>query len=149
MLHSDLLNASGDLELPVGGFLVRTGRRVILVDAGLGPVQRDGYRSGALLESLATLSVTTDAITDVVLTHLHFDHVGWVTQRQKIVFPNAVYRCHQRDWDHFVSAPDAEPGAARKLGPLTAGWSRSPQTARSPRAWTFAQRRAIRPVRRS
>ena len=120
MLHSDLLNASGDLELPVGGFLVRTGGRVILVDAGLGPVQRDGYRSGALLESLATLGVTTDAITDVVLTHLHFDHVGWVTQRQEIMFPNAVYRCHQRDWDHFVTAPDAEPGAVRKLGPLTA-----------------------------
>ena len=117
--HRGLLNASGDLEMPVGGFLVRTGQRIVLVDAGLGPVRGDGYTSGRLLDSLAALGVTTDAVTDVVLTHLHFDHVGWVTRRQEIVFPNAVYRCHQADWDHFVSAPGAEPGAIRKLSPLS------------------------------
>jgi glyoxylase-like metal-dependent hydrolase (beta-lactamase superfamily II) len=116
--HGDLLNASGELEMPVGGFLIRTGQRIVLVDAGLGPVHGDGFSAGALLESLATLGVTTDAITDVVLTHLHFDHVGWVAQKGEVVFPNAVYRCHRNDWDHFVSAPGADPGAIRKLAPI-------------------------------
>ena len=54
-------------------------------------------------------------VTDVVLTHLHFDHVGWATQKGDVVFGNATYRCDGRDWEHFVG-PD--PGATRKLTPL-------------------------------
>ncbi len=116
--HRDLLNANGELELPVGGFLVRSGDRAVLVDAGLGPMQRDGFEAGHLLASLAALGLGPEAVTDVVLTHLHFDHVGWVTQKGQIVFPNATYRCHVEDWEHFVTAPDAQPGAVRKLEPL-------------------------------
>ena len=55
-------------------------------------------------------------VTDVLFTHLHFDHVGWATQQGAVVFPNATYRCDERDWAHFVG-PD--PGATRKLSPLT------------------------------
>ena len=40
-------------------------------------------------------------ITDVVFTHLHFDHVGWASHEGAIVFPNATYRCDGRDWEHF------------------------------------------------
>jgi glyoxylase-like metal-dependent hydrolase (beta-lactamase superfamily II) len=116
--YTDLLNADGELELALGGFLIRSGDRLVLVDAGLGPTRGETYHAGALLDSLAALGVTTEEVTDVVLTHLHYDHVGWVTQKGRIVFPGAVYRCHESDWRHFVSAPDAAPGAVRKLGPL-------------------------------
>ena len=51
----------------------------------------------------------------MLFTHLHFDHVGWATQQGTVVFPNATYRCDERDWVHFVG-PD--PGATRKLSPL-------------------------------
>lgn len=51
----------------------------------------------------------------MVLTHLHFDHVGWTTRKGAVVFENATYRCDRRDWEHFVG-PD--PGATRKLLPL-------------------------------
>ena len=64
-------------------------------------------------------------VTDVLFTHLHFDHVGWATQKGEVVFPNATYRCDEGDWGHFVG-PDA--GATRKLSPLTermAFWSGS------------------------
>jgi glyoxylase-like metal-dependent hydrolase (beta-lactamase superfamily II) len=57
-------------------------------------------------------------VTDVLLTHLHFDHVGWTTRRGEVVFPNATYRVHAADWAHFVESPEAEPGAVRKLSPL-------------------------------
>ena len=116
--HRDLLTADGMLEMTVGGFLVRSGDRVILVDAGLGPFDRDGYKGGQLPESLAALGVRPEDVTDVLLTHLHFDHVGWVTQKGVVVFPNATYRCHAGDWDHFVTAADADAGAVRKLSPL-------------------------------
>ena len=117
--HRDLLNDDGALEMAVGGFLVRTGTRVMLVDAGLGPITREGYHAGALLDSLAALGLGVGDVTDVVLTHLHFDHVGWVTQKGAITFPRATYRCHDDDWRHFVTSPDADAGAVRKLSPLT------------------------------
>jgi glyoxylase-like metal-dependent hydrolase (beta-lactamase superfamily II) len=116
--HQDLLSATGELVMPVGGFLVHSGDRVILVDAGLGPLQRGPYRSGALLDNLAALGLTADDVTDVVLTHLHFDHVGWVTQKGIVTFEHATYRCHASDWEYFVSSPEADAGAVRKLGPL-------------------------------
>ena len=56
--------------------------------------------------------VQPDDVTDVLFTHLHFDHVGWATQQGRVVFPNATYRCDERDWAHFVG-PDE--GATRKL----------------------------------
>jgi glyoxylase-like metal-dependent hydrolase (beta-lactamase superfamily II) len=116
--HQHLLGSDGTLSLPVGGFLIRTGDRIILVDAGLGPIRRDDIHSGELLDSLAALGVTPADVTDVVLTHLHFDHVGWVAQQGKVTFERATYRCHRDDWTHFVTAPDAAAGARRKLGPV-------------------------------
>ena len=59
-------------------------------------------------------------MTHVVFTHLHFDHVGWATQKGRVVFPIATYRVHADDWAHFVESPDARPGAVRKLLPLAA-----------------------------
>jgi len=116
--HADLLDPDGLLPLPVGGYLIRTGERVILVDAGLGPLTGDGVTAGELLNNLAALGYQPGEVTDVLLTHLHFDHVGWVAQQGEIVFENATYRCHQDDWAHFVTAPDAAEGARRKLMPI-------------------------------
>ena len=116
--HPGVLDDNGDLHMPMGGFLVRTGERVILVDAGLGALERPGLSGGALLDSLAALGTSAEQITDVVFTHLHYDHVGWATKSGEIVFPNATYRAHAGDWEYFVDGPDATPGAVRKLTPL-------------------------------
>jgi hypothetical protein len=70
-----------------------------------------------MLNNLAAAGVGATDITDVVFTHLHFDHVGWATTSGTVVFPNATYRCQQHDWDHFVTA-DPGGGAARKLQPI-------------------------------
>jgi glyoxylase-like metal-dependent hydrolase (beta-lactamase superfamily II) len=113
--HRDLLDADGMLALAIGGFLVRTGDRVVLVDTGLGNLDTGAMKGGQLLASLAGLGVRPDQVTDVVLTHLHFDHVGWTTRKGAVVFENATYRCDAHDWAHFVG-PD--PGATRKLSPL-------------------------------
>ncbi|WP_037370813.1 MBL fold metallo-hydrolase [Amycolatopsis orientalis] len=117
--HEHLLDESGRLHLELGGFLVRTGERVILVDAGVGTIDNDKYHGGQFLESLRALGVDPPEVTDVVFTHLHFDHVGWATKKGRVVFPNATYRVHRADWAHFVESPDADPGAVRKLSPLT------------------------------
>ena len=103
--------------MALGGFLVRDERsdRVVLVDAGVGNITAGPFVGGELLRSLAALGVQPEDVTDVLFTHLHFDHVGWATQQGEIVFPNATYRCDERDWSHFVG-PD--PGATKKLEPI-------------------------------
>lgn len=113
--HRQFLDADGNIELSLGGFLVRAGDRIVLVDAGVGRITRGPFEGGRLLESLGALGVGPADVTDVVFTHLHFDHVGWATQQGEIVFPNATYRCDERDWSHFVG-PD--PGATKKLTPI-------------------------------
>ena len=114
--HRAFLADDGMLEFAMGGFLIRAGDRVVVVDTGVGDMTRGPFQGGQFLESLAGCGLPPADITDVVLTHLHFDHVGWTTRRGEVVFPNAAYRCDVRDWDHFVG-PD--PGATKKLSPIS------------------------------
>jgi glyoxylase-like metal-dependent hydrolase (beta-lactamase superfamily II) len=116
--HKDQVDAAGDIHLPLGGFLVRAGDRVVLVDAGVGAIDNGRYRGGLFLESLRMEGLEPDAVTDVVFTHLHFDHVGWATRRGEVVFTQANHHVHEADWEHFVTSPGAAPGAVRKLSPL-------------------------------
>ena len=46
-----------------------------------------GVEGGKLLESLAAIDVEPADVTDVVFTHLHFDHIGWATVDDEPVFP--------------------------------------------------------------
>jgi len=103
--HRGLLDDDGMFEYVFGGFLIRgAGDRVMLVDGGYGtvPDPRYGLTGGALLESLTGVGVGPDAITDMLITHLHSDHLGWASTDGAPTFPNATYRCDRRDWEHFV-----------------------------------------------
>jgi glyoxylase-like metal-dependent hydrolase (beta-lactamase superfamily II) len=115
--HQVLLRPDGRLDMPVGAFLVRTGGRLLLVDLGYGPHPPNGMAGGRLLASLARIDVAPGDITDVVFSHLHPDHVGWATTDGLPTFPNARYRCHRDDWDHFVTS-GAVPTVAARLAPL-------------------------------
>jgi len=100
--HDDLLDEDGLLHFAMGGFLLHSGDRVVLIDTGLGPRTFLGISGGQLLENLARRGVSPDDVTDVVFTHLHLDHVGWASHDGEAVFSNATYRCDQADWDHFM-----------------------------------------------
>ncbi len=67
------------------------------------------FRTGSLGRSLSRLGISPEEITDVVLSHLHFDHVGWVSKDGLPYFPNATYRCERREADFFLGpAPHDE-----------------------------------------
>lgn len=99
--HRYLLDDNGMLVMEMGGFLVRTGDRLVLIDAGLGPHGRT-ERTGTLMRNLAAAGVAPGDVTDLMLTHLHFDHLGWASDGERALFPNATYRCHEADWDFFM-----------------------------------------------
>jgi glyoxylase-like metal-dependent hydrolase (beta-lactamase superfamily II) len=99
--HSQFLDENGMLPIEMGGFLVRSGERLVLVDTGIGPDAAPGL-TGMFMENLAARGITPSDITDVVLTHLHFDHVGWATDGERRLFDNATYRCHEADWEFFM-----------------------------------------------
>lgn len=64
------------LDWPLNVVVVRSGGRTILVDAGLGMEFPDFPRAGQTAHRLRAAGVDPAAITDVVLTHLHMDHIG-------------------------------------------------------------------------
>jgi glyoxylase-like metal-dependent hydrolase (beta-lactamase superfamily II) len=111
--HEDLFDRHGLAWLPIGCFLVRSGDRCVLVDAGMGPTRTpedDGELlliGGQLPVGLHALGVETGDITDVVCTHLHRDHVGWLFDLDgRPIFPRASIWLGDGDWRHFVERRD-------------------------------------------
>jgi glyoxylase-like metal-dependent hydrolase (beta-lactamase superfamily II) len=85
--------------------------RVAIVDAGVGDKEgakfRDIYavcRSPGVPEALAAAGIPAETVTDVILSHLHFDHGGGSTRRdgERIVptFPRATYHVQRRNLEH-------------------------------------------------
>ncbi|MGY1739491.1 MULTISPECIES: MBL fold metallo-hydrolase [unclassified Blastococcus] len=109
--HPELFDRGGAAWLPIGCFVVRAGDRVVLVDAGLGPDAQDlpdGMLlvGGQLPTGLRALGVAADEVTDVVCTHLHADHVGWLFDAAgEPVFGAATVWFGAADGDHFVDGP--------------------------------------------
>lgn len=64
------------LEWALNVVVVRSGDRTILVDAGMGMEFPDLKRAGQLIRRLEDADIDLASVTDVVLTHLHMDHVG-------------------------------------------------------------------------
>lgn len=121
--HSELL-VDGRLRLAFGGFLLRGGAlgdRIVLVDCGNGPDGDDFIPPGHLPTSLAAAGVSPDDVTDVLLTHLHYDHTGWLVTDGRPTFANATVHCAAADLAWF-SDPSTRGLTARvtpvRFGPL-------------------------------
>jgi glyoxylase-like metal-dependent hydrolase (beta-lactamase superfamily II) len=85
------------------GFLVNTGKELILVDAGAG-TWFGGGAFGRLVDSLRSAGYTPDQVDRVLVTHLHSDHIGGLTtQDGKRVFPNADVFVLKAESDFWLS----------------------------------------------
>jgi glyoxylase-like metal-dependent hydrolase (beta-lactamase superfamily II) len=60
----------------LNAIVVRSGDRTILVDAGMGMEFPNLPRSGQLVQRLEAVGIELSSVTDVVLTHMHMDHIG-------------------------------------------------------------------------
>ncbi|MGN6179409.1 MAG: MBL fold metallo-hydrolase [Mucilaginibacter sp.] len=99
--------------------LIEDDGRLILVDTGIGNKQDEKFFSHYYLHgdtsldsSLAKLGFHRNDITDVFLTHLHFDHVGGAVVREgdKLIpaFKNATYWSNEQHWDWAVNPNERE-----------------------------------------
>ncbi|MGV9721988.1 MBL fold metallo-hydrolase [Nocardia beijingensis] len=104
-----------EVELSIGSFLVDVENGKVLVDLGVGPVVSGSFHGGRLLEELSAQGVSPEDIDHVLLTHLHWDHIGWAATDGKPTFPKAVYWCGRRDWEYFV---DQDRSPQSKLKPV-------------------------------
>ena len=93
----------------LNSLLVRTGRKNILIETGIGNKLSDKLigvygQPAKLLDNLHAAGIAPEDIDIVINTHLHFDHCGWNTVRRgdKFVatFPNAKYYVQEKEWDH-------------------------------------------------
>ena len=100
------------IEMGMRSLLIEDGNRLILIDTGMGNKQSDKffgyyYQFGdfSLDTSLASYGFHRDDITDVFLTHLHFDHCGGSIQWNKNqtgyepAFKNAKFWSNQEHWN--------------------------------------------------
>ncbi len=92
--------------------LIEDGNRLILIDAGIGDKQSEKFFSHYYLHgndslngNLNTLGYSADDVTDVFLTHLHFDHCGGAIRWNKArtgfepTFKNAIYWSTENHWE--------------------------------------------------
>ena len=80
--------------------LFRLGGRLVLFDAGAGPLFQD--TAGKILDSLGTVGVDPSDITDVVFTHAHPDHIwGLIDDFEELVFGDAAYWISEAEWDFW------------------------------------------------
>lgn len=103
------------IDMSMRSMLIEDGNRLILIDTGLGAKQSNKFYSYyylfgdfSLNSSLAKHGFHRDDVTDVFLTHLHFDHCGgaieWNTDRTILqpVFKNAKFWSNEKHWDWAV-----------------------------------------------
>jgi len=99
--------------------LIEDGKRLILIDTGIGNKQDVKFFShyylhgdDTLEKSLAKYGFSKKDITDVILTHLHFDHCGGsiIRERDKLIpaFKNAIYWSNEKHWQWAIHPNDRE-----------------------------------------
>ncbi len=101
-------------QLNMRCLLVDTGEKLILIDTGTGDKQLEylkyyDFKGVINFEfELNQLGYRCSDVTDVILTHLHFDHCGGCTKfnadrsKVELTFPNAIHWVGEEQWNNFL-----------------------------------------------
>ena len=88
--------------ISVNAFLVNTGERLVLIDAGTGELM--GAALGKLTANIKASGYDPADIDDIILTHIHSDHSGGLTVNGKMLFEQATVHVNHRDEQFWLNA---------------------------------------------
>lgn len=122
------------IPMAMRSLLVEGDGRLVVVETGLGhkydarfaDLYAVDHETATLERSLRAAGFAPEDVTDVILTHLHFDHVGGCTVRDgdrlALTFPNARHHVQRRQWDWAADPNPRERASffAENLDPLAA-----------------------------
>ena len=108
------------IPLILRSLLLESNNRLILIDAGIGKkfdeklsdIYDIDFSEYSLEISLAKHKFCLEDITDVIITHLHFDHAGGMTyfsnQTLELSFPNAIHHVQSEHWDWAINPSEKD-----------------------------------------
>ena len=114
------------IDMALRSLLITGGKRNILVDTGIGSKFPEKYKKMYKIDqvtfnlnsSLKKFNLETKDITDVILTHLHFDHAGGATGIERgehnLTFPNATYYVQKTNYEWAINPSDKDRGSYMK-----------------------------------
>jgi glyoxylase-like metal-dependent hydrolase (beta-lactamase superfamily II) len=102
------------LETSFNAYLINTGSKLVLIDTGAGNLF--GPNLGKLLDNLKAAGYQPDQVDDIMITHMHPDHIGGLLAAGKIAFPNAVVHADKRDADYWLSQANMDKASADNKG---------------------------------
>jgi glyoxylase-like metal-dependent hydrolase (beta-lactamase superfamily II) len=101
------------LETSVNAYLINTGSKIVLVDTGAASLF--GPTLGRMLANLKAAGYSPEQVDDVVITHMHGDHIGGAGSADgHATFPNATLHIDKRDSDFWLSPEQVAKGDGGK-----------------------------------
>lgn len=117
-LNQAFLDYKNGVQTAVNGFLVNTGKELVLIDTGA--AKKFGPTMGNLSDNIRAAGYKPEDVTTVLLTHLHPDHVsGLETPDGKVLFPNATVYTSKAEADFWLN-PENEKKAPKDKQPMFA-----------------------------
>jgi glyoxylase-like metal-dependent hydrolase (beta-lactamase superfamily II) len=98
------------LETSVNAYLILSGERRILIDTGAGKLY--GPTLNKLPQSLANAGHPPASITDILVTHIHMDHAGGLSDGDRRIYPNAVVHVDRREAEYWLNRESMERAGA-------------------------------------
>jgi glyoxylase-like metal-dependent hydrolase (beta-lactamase superfamily II) len=111
------------IELALRLILIQTAGKNILIDTGIGDYHGDKFdqrfgvkgETSPLEKALAEISLRPTDITDLVISHLHFDHVGGIGKmidgKMVPVLENATIHLHQKHYEYSKNPTERDAGS--------------------------------------
>lgn len=103
----------GGLKLSINPFLIQDEDHTILFDAGIGDLFGDDTSIDTILNNLADHSLSEYDISDIFISHLHFDHMGGLAHRKngywELTFPDASVWVSKDGWARLQKAINQHP----------------------------------------
>ena len=100
-INSAFLPNNGQIRIGITSYLVNTGNRLILVDSGSADLF--GPTAGEFLDTLAQAGHSPDQIDDILITHMHPDHIAALADGTKATFKNAALHVNEDELNFWAS----------------------------------------------